>query len=700
MFSMLQNNSLRLAQLSFLMLFVELTIIRWTGANIYYLFAFSNFVLMASFLGIGLGFIRPVSSRNLFFLVPIFLALIVCLCYHFSLDRPIRLNPKTDNLDYYGSYFQNNIYPIWLTLPLVFSMVAALMMAIADEVKRVFQVFPPLQAYRWEVLGSLCGLIVFSILSFLHAKPLVWGIIISLGYILCYLPLLPAQIKKFKQASLINSALTISIISTQIIALGMVVFVFAKESMTPNHFWSAYYKIVVKPYSLNRYAVDVNGLTQQIIESVEQRKKVKPFYFIPYQKLNSKKDLNRVLVVGAGTGGDVAIALSQGAKQVDAIEIDPMLYELGRKFNPNHVYDDPRVRIFINDGRAFLQQSKDKYDMIIFALTDSLMLIMGQSSLRLENYLYTHEGISAAAKHLTPNGIFTIYNYIQPTWFVDRLANTFKAVFNHAPYVKHFNEQDYWATVLIGGNSLQNIQQFSAALPFAASSEIAPATDDHPFIYLQDTHFSFLYFSILAFILFISLLMVKVTGASYRSIIKYFDLFLMGAAFLLLETKNIINFALLFGTTWFVNALVFIGILFSVYLAVEVANRAKQIKQSILYVLLLATLYLAWLIPNAYLLNLSELPRFVFATVLAFSPIFIANLLFAERFKFTSDSTAALGANLIGAVFGGLLEYSSLVLGYRNLFILIAGLYTFALLCMIFSRRFSEDDFFLYGIEY
>ena len=46
--------------------------------------------------------------------------------------------------------------------------------------------------------------------------------------------------------------------------------------------------------------------------------------------------------------------------------------------------------------------------------------------------------------------------------------------------------------------------------------------------------------------------------------IRYTDLFCMGAAFLLLETKSVVQFALLFGTTWFVNALVFLGVLLSV----------------------------------------------------------------------------------------------------------------------------------------
>jgi hypothetical protein len=68
------------------------------------------------------------------------------------------------------------------------------------------------------------------------------------------------------------------------------------------------------------------------------------------------------------------------------------------------------------------------------------------------------------------------------------------------------------------------------------------------------------------------------------------------------------------------------------------------------------------------------------STGLAFAPIFIANLVFARRFRDAGDSTTALGANLLGAMGGGLLEYLALVTGYRALLILVALLYALAFL--------------------
>jgi len=154
----------------------------------------------------------------------------------------------------------------------------------------------------------------------------------------------------------------------------------------------------------------------------------------------------------------------------------------------------------------------------------------------------------------------------------------------------------------------------------------------------------------------------------------------MGAAFLLLETKNVVQFALLFGTTWFVNALVFTGILLAVLAAVEVSRRIELRRPGVLYALLLGALAVAWLVPPGVLLQLPAAPRFLAATLLAFVPIFLANLIFAQRFRSVASSSVAFGANLVGALVGGVLEYAALLTGYRALLVVVALLYALALL--------------------
>jgi hypothetical protein len=177
-----------------------------------------------------------------------------------------------------------------------------------------------------------------------------------------------------------------------------------------------------------------------------------------------------------------------------------------------------------------------------------------------------------------------------------------------------------------------------------------------------------------------SLVLIRVAGGRFRSMARYTDLAFMGAAFLLLETKNVVQFALLFGTTWFVNSLVFAGVLLSVYLAVETARRVDLPHPRRLYPVLLGLLALAWAVPQGSLLSLSPVPRFVAAVALAFGPIFVANLVFAQRFREAGSATTAFAANLLGAIVGGMLEYISLITGYRALLVVVAVLYALAFL--------------------
>jgi hypothetical protein len=654
----------RLVLASTLMLFVEMTLIRWVGSNIYQIFFFTNFILIASFLGIGIGFLRAHKTKSYFSFAPILLALIILFCYLYSMDYQVKLNPTTRNLDYYLSAFNSKAYPIILTLPIIFIAVVATLASIADTVARSFKQLPSLTAYRLEVLGTLAGIIIFSALAFFELPPLAWGIIIALLF--CVL------LFDHWRASGISLLMIM-----QICAIALILGTFYIESTMTHHIWSTYYKIQVKSFAPDSYVVNVNGLAQQIIEPLQQRKKIKPFYFKPYEHLPKNKVLDHVLVIGSGTGGDVAIALAYGAKQVDAVEIDAALYRLGKKLNVDKPYDDPRVSVYINDGRAFLQRTTQQYDLIIYALTDSLMSVTGLSSVRLENYLYTLEGLTAAANHLKPNGVFAIYNYYGVQWFPDRLANTLNLIYKHPPCIDSYSAQDYWATVLTISRN-KNLLQCSSLWKSTYQAYEKPATDNHPFIYLQENTLPPIYIFALLSMAVIAFFIMRQMGTSLTVIARYFDLFLMGTAFLLLETSSVVNYALLFGTTWLVNSLVFIGILSSVYLAIEMVARVKKFNIYILYFLLILSLFIVWMIPISSLLTFEPYTRFFLAACFLFSPIFIANLIFAERFDIISNSTDALGANLIGAVVGGFLEYSALAIGYQHFALIILCIYSIA----------------------
>jgi hypothetical protein len=400
-------------------------------------------------------------------------------------------------------------------------------------------------------------------------------------------------------------------------------------------------------------------------------------YQVPYQRLATPA--KNVLIVGAGNGNDVAGALAAGAEHVDAVEIDPELQDLGAQYHPDHPYDDPRVTRITNDGRAYLQQTDTKYDLIIFALPDSLTLVSGQSAVRLESFLFTKEAMEAARDHLNPGGAFSMYNFYREPWLLDRLAGGLAGVYGHAPCLDRGgtgeSQVGTFSMLTVGLDPTDTVCQTT----WTASGEIvAPATDDRPFVYLKTASIPTRYLWTLGLILLVSALGVRLAGGRFGAMRGYLDLFFMGAGFLLLETKSVVQFALLFGTTWFVNALVFAGILLTILAAIEVERRTRIRRPGLLFSLLFGGLLVAGLVPGSWLLGLATAPRFLAASALAFFPVFIANLVFAERFRDTADPTTAFGANLLGAMVGGVLEYLSLITGYRGLLVLAAILYALA----------------------
>jgi SAM-dependent methyltransferase len=467
--------------------------------------------------------------------------------------------------------------------------------------------------------------------------------------------------------------------------LAAVVFILGRESALPFDSWSPYYKVQVVPVPDARgtYDIAVNGIPHQSIQSVAVRKAGSPEYFRPYERLASKR-LDDVLIVGAGTGSDVAIALSEGAKHVVAVEIDPRLQQLGAQLHADEPYQDPRVEVHIDDGRAFLEQTHDKYDVILFALPDSLTLVQGQSSLRLESYLFTQEAMASARAHLKPTGVFSMYNYYRESWLVERLESTLNAAYGHAPCIDSVGQVGHLAVLTTG------LEQASAQCADGTPATISPSApspthDDYPFLYLRDRGIPSFYLLAIALILAASTLLIRVAGGPIRVMGSYVDLFFMGAAFLLLETKGVVQFALLFGTTWFVNALVFTGILLSVLAAIEVTRRIPLPRPQVLYAVLLPLVLASLVIPADALLGLDPNLRFLGAIALWFTPIFVANLIFAQRFESVGASNIAFGANLLGAMVGGVLEYASLVTGYQLLAIAVAILYSLA---FITGRRY------------
>ena len=458
------------------------------------------------------------------------------------------------------------------------------------------------------------------------------------------------------------------------------------ETLVPGTTWSPYNKLVISPgvdHGQKFYAISANGVPHQIMGSADMRlNSGEHIYGAPYERFpgNSLKD---VLIVGAGSGSDVAVALKKGAGHVDAVDIDPKIMALGAELHPDRPYSDPRVSRHVNDGRAFLENTDRKYDLILFALPDSLTLVSGGSQIRLESFLFTRESLRAVREHLKPDGGFAMYNYYREPWLIDRLAGTAEAAFGHPPCVDTYAKLQ--AVVSIARNASDQVcaPTQSARAPLVS---VAPATDDRPFVYFRGGAFPPLYMTTLLCIFVASLVTVRGLGGPLRNMRPYADLFFMGVAFLLLETKNVATFAMLFGTTWLVNALVFAGVLLIVLAAVETTRFFRKVPLPVVFIGIAASLALAWMIKPEFLLQLSYFPRLIAATVLAFLPIFLANVAFSKRFEGSSDSQGAFAVNLLGAILGGCLEYSALYLGYNNLLILTGLLYLAAFLLVPRSR--------------
>ena len=652
----------RLVLASALMLFLELALIRWLGANVIHLSYFSNVVLLGSFLGVGLGFLRTRPGRRPPMYFPVALVILAALVR----VVPVSINRAGGDLIYFTSLSSTGP-PVWVTLPILFVAVAVVMAGPGELVAACFPLLERLDAYRWDLVGSLAGIAGFTALSLLRAPSVVWAIVVAVLSLVLLGPRPPV----------LTAAALVGLVGALLV-----------ETLAPGVSWSPYYKVTTTDATTVRGApvigVDVNGIPHQTIAALATRLGDEPAYGLPYER-TTRATAGDTLVIGAGDGVDVDLALHRGATSVDAVDIDPRLVQLGAELNPDRPYADPRVHPHIDDGRAWLQRTDRTYDTIILALPDSLTLVAGSGQVRLESYLFTAEALRAMRAHLRPGGLFAMYNQYREPWLVDRYAATVAQAFGHRPCIDLFGGGSN-AVIVAAADPAQ--QRCDAPAPGAqpvasamqargdTSTPPVPVTDDRPFPYLRTPSIPSRYLWMLLGFLVISVIAVRVVGTSPGRLRPYTDLAFLGAAFLLLETRGVTRFALLFGTTWLVNALVFGGVLVGVLVAVEITRRLPRPPGRLTsYGLLAASLAVTAWVPTSWLLGLPVVPRLLLAVATTFAPIVCANIVFAARFARTPDPTAAFAANLLGAIVGGCLEYLALLVGYPLLVGVAAVLY-------------------------
>lgn len=208
-----------------------------------------------------------------------------------------------------------------------------------------------------------------------------------------------------------------------------------------------------------------------------------------------------------------------------------------------------------------------------------------------------------------------------------------------------------------------------------------PSTDEWPFLPLEQREVPPVMLVISGAILALSVAMALLM----RPRGERFDgrVFWLGAAFMLVEVHNVSRLALLFGTTWQVNAWVIAAIMAVIFLANLICTvmRRRQVRGGAwVAVALFVSLAASWLAPLDAMLSWSHIAGGGFASLLLTAPIFFAGLLFADAFADSPSPGFSLGWNTLGAVVGGMAENISYLVGIPSLVLLAAVFYALALL--------------------
>ena len=437
------------------------------------------------------------------------------------------------------------------------------------------------------------------------------------------------------------------------------------------------------------------------------------------------KPFDEVLVIGAGSGNDVAAALGHGAQRVDAVEIEPVLNEIGRERHPDRPYDNPKVHIHLDDGRNYVRQTDRSFDLAVYALVDSLVLHSGYSSLRLESFLFTEQAFRDIKKRLKPNGVFVMYNFYRQGWVVGRLAKMAETVFGVKPVVislpytskiaaadsqqgsitflmvgqpgsktleavrnKFESEKFFWVqdepgkalkahsfgqVPPVGALASQGWTKYGPAEVDTSSIDRVP-TDDWPFLYLRKAEIPWLNVRGIALIGGLSLVLLWAFSPSKLGRPNGQMLFL-GAGFMLLETKGVVHLALLFGSTWVVNSIVFAAILVMILVANLFTAWFKPVNQWPFYLLLTLGLAVNIVVPMDVFLGLPGVLRVLTSCLVVFAPVLFAGVIFAMSFRDSTQPDVDFGSNIAGVIVGGLAEYFSLMLGFNHLLLVAVAFY-------------------------
>jgi spermidine synthase len=687
---------------SFAALYLEILLIRWIGTEVRVFAYFQNLALIACFLGFGIGCYQSKAKKPALFngVALGILAVLVGLPsarWHSILEGMSSLLSFTRDAQNWSNLASPN-QPLLRPMIVAALLIAFFLHLVIDTMIPLGQwvgtyldaARNPIQAYSVNLLGSLCGIWFFAGMSFLRIAPVFWLAFALLLFVLAR----PALRRSQPQA-----------VGGLLLAGGLVLLGYATFGRGEIH-WSPYQKLEVHPVpSLGHriYNIFVNNTGYMTVADLspsylsahpEVAANYKnSSYDAPFQLIGNR---DRVLIVGSGAGNDVDAALRNGAARVDAVEIDPVIYSLGKRLHPDHPYDSPRVHVNINDARAFFRRSPDKYDVIVFGLLDSHTEFSGYSNMRIDNYVYTEESLREAKSHLKPSGVLVVKFEVRSPcmWMGQRFYSMFNGIFGRPP-VTFFapamagllsatefmasNDSGVWdraATPAVARMIANHPSQFSLDLSLAP-----PATrDDWPYVYHQGRNIPRTYLTISLILLAIAFFLAR--GAFDPAKVSTWNFFFLGAGFLLLETQIISRLALYFGATWWVNCFV-LSVVLSVLMLSNFCVQRGAASGGLLrwYAGLLSSLL------AIYLIRWEALPFGTIAVGISLAgaycvPLFCAGIIFTETFRRSEDKSRCFGSNILGSVAGGLAQSASFIIGIKAL-LLVAGL--FYLLAAVFE---------------
>jgi hypothetical protein len=670
---------------TFGILALELAIIRWMSQQIRVFAYLNNVILIGAFLGMGLGVALGRRRPGLVHAtLPVLLVLAALLAFSSRIGL-LHLGFPDTSVAMWGIYPAAHFGLALLQIMGLFALVVAVFVCAGAPVGAIFARIDSLEAYAADLAGSAAGVLAMTLLSAARTPPWIWFILGGIPFILLS--------RKW----------------WSVLSLAMVV-VLAWNSGRDALF-SPYYRIDIfrnnrvaggpMQLSVNRdfhqYMLDLSParIADPALDQGTRRRLAHAdrAYRLPFE-ITQRRD--RALVLGAGTGNDVAAALKSGFRRVVAVDIDPVIIATGRRLHPEKPYSDPRVHAVVNDARAYLEQNRDEpFDVVCFGLLDSHAMFSAMATLRLDNYVYTVEGLRQAWERVRPGGgvLSVSFSVGEREWLSDRLRRVIFEATGQVPTVIFHGVQ--------GGRSFIVSKNAAVAIPTqpspgagaffpiqqlpARDTDIRSSTDDWPFLYLKPDTVPWGYLSVLLGVSVFSLLATRAVfgGAGGGSSLVSLAMFFMGAAFLLVETRGVTTLSLLFGSTWLVNSAVFFGILITVWLANEFVKRRPPRRLEPYFLFLGLALLLNYAVPLASLLQMPLLARWILGGVLNALPVGAAGVVFSSLLRRADAPDRALGANLLGAVFGGCLEYVSIVTGLRALTLLALVLYLVALLFLI-----------------